>query len=389
MGSLVESGTSAVQDESRPSSSRLVLVDFARAVAVLFMIQGHTLDVLLAPNYRQGALFESWLFLRGLTAPMFFTLSGISFALSGIRRWDAYSRPSPAFFRRLGRFAFFICLGYLMHLPVKSFHDFRYLDAAGWQGWLQVDVLQCIGFTLIFLQLSLLFAPSPEIFAGLAAASSACVVLISPVVWDANAAGHVPPAIASYLNARTGSLFPLFPWSGYVFFGAALGYLFAQRWSGSSHSAGRPLAIVGIPLIFAGLCFAGFPVTLYRNIEFWKVSPNLFLIRVGSVCCLLALLAYLTRRIAIPQRAARSLAQESLTVYFVHVCLLYGSIWNVGLRQTIGANLAPLPTLGWACVLLVSMTLLGLSWNWHKKAAPMANRLVRTAIVVAIAYGLS
>ena len=109
----------------------------------------------------------------------------------------------------------------------------------------------------------------------------------------------------------------------------------------------------------------------------------------GSVCCLLALLAYLTRRIAIPQRAARSLAQESLTVYFVHVCLLYGSIWNVGLRQTIGANLAPLPTLGWACVLLVSMTLLGLSWNWHKKAAPMANRLVRTAIVVAIAYGLS
>src|ERR1700722_17946333 len=130
------------QDRSKHFSGgstqrRLVVVDFARVLAILFMVQGHTLDVLLAPVYRQGAVFQSWLYLRGLTAPMFFTLSGISFALSSMRHWERYSHFSPTLLRRLRRFAFFILLGYTMHLPVKSFHDFRYLDPAGWQGWLQ------------------------------------------------------------------------------------------------------------------------------------------------------------------------------------------------------------------------------------------------------------
>src|ERR1700722_15778783 len=128
---------SNLQTPAEPGQSRLIVVDFARVLAILLMIQGHGLDVLLAPVYRQGAVFQSWLYLRGLTAPMFFTLSGISFALSSMRHWDRYSHFSPTLLRRLRRFAFFILLGYTMHLPVKSFHDFRYLDPAGWQGWLQ------------------------------------------------------------------------------------------------------------------------------------------------------------------------------------------------------------------------------------------------------------
>src|SRR5262249_16052742 len=141
---------------SAHGSGRLILVDFARALAILFMIQGHALDVLLAPIYRQGALFSGWLFLRGLTAPTFFTLAGISFTVAGLPRWDVYTRRTPALARRVGRFLFFIALGYALHWPAKSFHDFRYVNLAGWQAWLQVDVLQCVGLTLILLQTLLL-----------------------------------------------------------------------------------------------------------------------------------------------------------------------------------------------------------------------------------------
>ncbi len=41
-----------------------------------------------------------------------------------------------------------------------------------------------------------------------------------------------------------------------------------------------------------------------------------------------------------------SLAQESLIIYFVHICILYGSTWNPGIRRWIGPTLAPLSALG-------------------------------------------
>src|SRR5262249_35843336 len=140
-------------DFSRPSSPRIAFIDVARVAAILFMIQGHTLDVLLAPAHREGPIFVSWLFLRGLTAPLFFVLSGASFTISTLRYWDNSSRASFKTLRRIARFAFFVLLGYAMHLPANTIGDFQYVTASGWQNWFQVDVLQCIGLSLIALQL--------------------------------------------------------------------------------------------------------------------------------------------------------------------------------------------------------------------------------------------
>ena len=370
---------------------RLILVDFARALAIVFMIQGHALDVLLAPAYRQGAVFNYWLFLRGLTAPMFFTLSGVSFMVSSLRRWDSYSRPTPALFRRLGRFAAFCwatrCIG-----PQKTLHDFRYMDLTAWQGWLQVDVLQCIGVTLILLQIAILAAGTPARFAKVAAAVSAAIVLATPAIWAFQGLRHLPLSLASYFDSRTGSLFPMFPWAGYVFLGAAIGYLYIQWQSKARFHAFWPLAGGGLVLASLGAYFHSIwykaPLQVYAAAEFWRVSPNLFLIRVGSVCGLLAVLAALLHLIRIPQRATRSLASESLSIYFIHNCWLYGSIWNQGLRQKIGPNLAPLPTLLWIATIVVCMILLAWTWNWFKRNNPTNIHLLRAALFVAVAYSL-
>ena len=377
---------------SECQQGRLVLVDFARALAIIFMIQGHALDVLLAPAYRQGAVFNAWLFLRGLTAPMFFTLSGVSFTVSSLRRWDSYSRFSPALFRRLGRFAFFILLGYALHWPAKSFHDFRYMDLAAWQGWLQVDVLQCIGLTLILLQIAVLAARTPARFARVAGAVSAVIVLSTPLIWAFQGIHRLPLSLASYFDSRTGSLFPLFPWAGYVFFGAAAGYLYIQWHSKVRPSVFWPMAGGGLILALSGTYFHSMwykaPLHVYATAEFWRISPNLFLIRAGCVCGLLALLAVVIHKIRIPHHATRSFAQESLSVYFVHNCCLYGSIWNQGLRQRIGASLALLPTLLWIAGIVASMALLAWTWNWLKRNAPTHSHLFRAALFVAVAYSL-
>jgi uncharacterized membrane protein len=366
---------------ANPASSRLVIVDVARVLAILFMIQGHALDVLLAPTYRQGAVFGVWLFLRGLTAPVFFTLSGVSFTLSTIRNWEHYSRPSKKLLRRLARFSFFVLLGYAMHLPAASLHDFQYVDTAGWQGWFQVDVLQCIGFTLISLQILVLLAAAPRRLPYWAGGLGAGIILATPLTWTSEWMHHSPLVLASYLNGLSGSIFPLFPWAGFVYCGAALGYAL-RKWSDQKSSAAVPLLATGLALGLSGLLLIKPLHAVYTALDFWTTSPSFFLIRLGCVCLLLALFSWVTARWNLPHHACRSLAQESLLIYFVHICILYGSIWNVGLRQLVGSTLAPLPTLGWIIALTATMVILGWGWNWLKRTEPRPSYLLRFAVLL-------
>jgi uncharacterized membrane protein len=104
------SGTQMTSSSLQPK--RLLAVDLARVVAILFMIQGHALDVLLDPAYREGFLWDKWLYLRGLTAPTFFMLSGFSFMIASSRHWESHIELSRPFFKRIRRFFFFVLLGY-------------------------------------------------------------------------------------------------------------------------------------------------------------------------------------------------------------------------------------------------------------------------------------
>ncbi|HEV8491873.1 MAG TPA: hypothetical protein VGR76_06370, partial [Candidatus Angelobacter sp.] len=95
---------------------------------------------------------------------------------------------------------------------------------------------------------------------------------------------------------------------------------------------------------------------------------------------------YVTTRFRVPERACRALAQESLVVYFVHLSIVYGSIWNLGLRQTVGATLSPLPTIGVVCVLLLSMVLMAWAWNWCKRTGPATRYALRLAVLLLAVY---
>ena len=60
------------------SVQRLYYIDAIRAWAILMMLQGHFIDGLLDPAFRdkENELFSWWLYFRGITAPVFFTVSG-------------------------------------------------------------------------------------------------------------------------------------------------------------------------------------------------------------------------------------------------------------------------------------------------------------------------
>lgn len=56
--------------------TRLFFLDAVRAFAILMMLQGHFIDSLLNPIYRDtsNTVYNVWAYFRGITAPTFLQL---------------------------------------------------------------------------------------------------------------------------------------------------------------------------------------------------------------------------------------------------------------------------------------------------------------------------
>ena len=336
---------------------RLAFIDLSRAVATLMMIQGHTLDVLLLPVYRTTAGFHVWSFARGLTSCLFLFLSGFVFAVATRRRWTQNATGLRASSQRIRRFVLFVGLGYLLHAPAGNVFRLWSLGSEAWRGFGAVDILQCIGVSLCGLQALVVVTRTPRRFGVAAIVTCIAVVLLTPLVWNAEAVERLPTAMFSYFSPRRGSLFPLFPWAGYMLLGAALGARY-QAGSGAIVFANRLLIPSAVVLIVTSVVCSALPFQPVGLTDFWSNSPNLFFLRAGLVLLVVALIAHVTRFVSAGDRVVRSLAQETLLVYVVHVCLVYGSPWNPGLRQMYGPTLGLAPALGGVAALWIAMALM-------------------------------
>ena len=363
------------------SPPRLVAVDMVRVFAMALMVQGHTLDVLLTPDCKYYPWYNFWLFCRGFTAPMFMTLSGFAFALATLRRWENHLQLGPAVARRLRRFAFFVLLGYSMRLPVNSFlRDLRRVSPDGWQWFLQFDVLQTIGLTLIALQLLVLGLRTPRRFATVTGLLALIVAFTAPPVWKSPLVNALPLAVKSALIGTTGSLFPLFPWSAYIFLGAALGTVYVTVCQ-STPSLLRKAIPVGLLLLAAGIGLEGVSLQIYGQTNFWPTTPHLFIARVGFVTTVLGFATFVERLLPVSPRTIQSLAEESLLVYYVHVVLLYGSSWNPGIKKFIGGTMTFAHAYLLVILLIAVMLTVAFCWNRAKESYPLRSRVLRAAVV--------
>ncbi len=376
------------QAAAQPSPSRLVSIDLVRVFAMALMVQGHTLDVLLTPSVQSAPWYNFWLFCRGFTAPTFMMLAGFSFALATMKRWEEHLHVGAATWKRLRRFAFFVLLGYSMRIPVHSLRDFRWVSGDGWRAFLEVDVLQTIGLTLIALQLLLLATRSKRAF-GIGSAVLAIVIAFgAPLAWNSGLVNSLPLALRSALIGTAGSPFPLLPWAAYLFVGAALGTAYVTL----AHSTVRFLQYsipVGLLLILSGIRLESVSLHLYGAANFWPSTPHLFLTRVGFVLTLMGVATFAERFLPVSPSTARSLAEESLVVYFVHVSLLYGSIWNPGLKQYMGGTMGFAHAYLYVIALVSMMLTMAFYWNRAKKQHPVPSLAFRTALFAMAAIAVA
>ena len=134
----------------KPTTSRLIFIDIIRAFAICMMLEGHFIDGLLAPEYRDenNLIFSTWLYIRGMTAPVFFTVSGFIFTYLLIREqnpekmgWN-HIRVQKGVRRGIS----LVIIAYLLRANIFNlFSDMTDMNVR------KVDVLHCIGFSLLFL----------------------------------------------------------------------------------------------------------------------------------------------------------------------------------------------------------------------------------------------
>jgi hypothetical protein len=354
---------------------------------VIFMVYGHTIDALLAPEYRFGRWFDVWQFQRGLTSVLFLLMAGFVFSVVTSRRWESHVRPSPALARRLLRFTIFVALGYLIHFPAASLGGLADVTDAQWRAFAAVDVLQLIGVSLLVLQGLVLVARTRERFAGISLLLGLGVVGVTPLVWRSGWVGDAPLVVAAYLWREPGSLFPFFPWAGYVLAGAAIGQVYAGWHAGLERFATRVLLGGGAACLAAWLVVDLAGIAPIAGVSA-SGQPTLFALRAGASLVFLGGLAHLSRVVARVPWTVSAVAQESLLIYVVHLCMVYGSAWNPGLRQIVGGNQSPLMTLVAVATVLVTVIPVAWAWHWLSHWRPLVARRIAAGVAAALLIAL-
>jgi uncharacterized membrane protein len=369
--------TPAGDKPASKGSRRVIFIDLARALAVLFMLYGHALDALLDPRFRTGTWFDVWTFQRGLTSCLFLLLSGFAFSIATARHWTLHIAPSMAILRRAKRFALFVMLGYALHFPVTRVVEFRHVDPERWRLFLAVDVLQLIGVTFFAVQLLVMLTRSRRAFMVATLVLAVVLVGLTPTLWAIDWTRWLPLAMAGYFSERTGSLFPLLPWSAYILVGASLGQIYAH-WGAADlrRYANAALLLPAAILIGAGIALDASHVFGTGG---WSFIPPQFLIRTGSCLVVMGVMAHGSARLSHLPHLFGAVAQETLLIYFVHLLIVYGSIWNVGLVQRFGPTLGPGRMVTVIALLIGSMAGLASFWNWCKHSRP---RLARATVIV-------
>jgi uncharacterized membrane protein len=340
------------------SSHRRAYVDWARGIAVLLMIEAHTVDAWtrLSPAVRRTIPFRDATVLGGFAAPLFLWLAGLAVVLAATRTLERTGSRRAAVEMICRRGLEIFILGFLFRLQ-----GFIITPGSHPVTLFRVDILNIMGPAIVGAGLVWGLARSTTLRVMYYSAIAAAFAMVTPIVRATPAIAAWPLWLQWYMRpAGEFTIFTLFPWAGFVFAGSAVGALIAaarearaERWLHAT------LGASGIALVAAGFYAAGRP-SIYASSSFWTSSPTWFAIRLGIlmmaltaiVGCEAAFAALKGRATRIGDRASRDaavaqgfpgppkraeregggpaidplarLGRSSLFIYWIHVELVYG-----------------------------------------------------------------
>jgi uncharacterized membrane protein len=321
---------------------RLQFIDAIRAYAILMMLQGHFVDTMLAYRFRdlENALYSTWFFMRGMTAPIFFTVTGLVFTFLLLRDGRPI-KENERIRKGIRRGFFLIFMGYLLKVNFPAF-------LIGWfyKSYPALDVLHNIGFALLALIglycLHLISKISlPLLYFG----GGIFIFLINPT-WLAYEWDFLPIVLRNYFDADNGSIFLPVPWLGFTLLGAGIGWhLFHKTylyrtwyWPAILLTTGLTLhffSTKGLLLLNQWTGWANFLQLAYDNVLFW---------RFGHVLIIISLFIFLEKIITFPPLMLK-IGSETLTIYATHYVVLYGTWLGIGIKTFGQFTWQPIPVI--------------------------------------------
>lgn len=333
-------------DENQPIKqvkSRLQFIDMARSIAIILMLEGHFVDTTLDMQFRRPSnihrfadwhyiIFDIWEYIRGFTAPMFLTITGVVFVylLLGNEKETFFQniRVKKGFKRIIELFFW----GYL--LQVYSFHVLQCI-AVGIFIILSVyglfRLLKIIPISSFFFVLGTLFFVSNIFIERLPVA----------IPWPDDAPYFIQNMIRAPKNR---ALFPVVPWLGFTMYGAFLGSVFYHfKQHVLTYKFQLSLFFAGIGLYFYSNELLNF-INRYLLLGSFHdlYSIDWLYLRIGAILIIVSLLILLN--ILAGNRSNNlflKMGQNTLTIFIIHFLILYGSLIGIGINDFFFRNLNP------------------------------------------------
>jgi uncharacterized membrane protein len=300
------------------------------------MIEAHAGDSWSREGSRHSIAWRNAVVLGGFAAPLFLFLAGLAVVLAATRaaaKTGSRARATEAICRR----------GVEIYLLAFLFRLQAYVISPGSPllTIFRVDILNIMGPAIAVAGLVWGIARTTTARVTIVAAIAAAITLVTPFIPSLALIDKLPVYLQWQLR-WTGEFttFSVFPWTGFLFAGAAVGALIASARDESSERVVQlSLAIAGSALVSAGFYTASLP-SIYRESSFWSSSPTWFAIRVGVMLLMLVALAGLEKLgdamdrestfrgfrafvFSFPAVLAR-LGRSSLFIYWIHIELVYG-----------------------------------------------------------------
>ncbi len=328
-------------------SSRLRFIDVGRSVAIIMMLQGHFISRTLV-DYSERAsslgtvdsfgdiVFAVWFHIRGLTAPLFFTITGVVFVyllLGGHNSGPFFKQKRVR--KGIKRAMTIILIGYLLQ---TNFQNIDYYLAGKVNGRLfGFHVLQSIGTGILILLVFYGFFQLSKMkrFSIVLVVGAVSVFIATPFIesyGDTYLPAGLHPIFQNPIHGPN-SFFPLFPWLGFVLSGGAIGAVLREYSSvvrnpsfpfkffmGFGLVAGVLLGVVGILELFAP-----------ENVNVGRIFYSIF--RLSEVVLFITVLMYAERFSKGRDSVFIKMGQNTLVIYVWHVILLYGTIIGIGLTR--------------------------------------------------------
>lgn len=375
------------------SAKRLGFVDQFRGLATIFMIETHVYNALLMTSLETGLVYTCVNFVNGLVAPSFLFVSGFSFTLALNRKGEAYRRFSPQLFRHLRRLLFIWAVGYALHLPFFSLRKSLYsISPDGVLALTAVDILQCIAATLFLLHIIRVVVKDDRKFNLVLYFLFLFFVIAAPFVGSADFTHSLPLFFAQYFNRMHGSLFPIFPWSGFLIGGTMASEYLMKRADTDSpgkvkKSALTNLLLAGISLSVAGFILMPVEESILIEPHFAQYSPSWFFVRFGILLGILYGVTVYEGTRSSGETVVKLFGRESFFIYVLHLIIIYGSSANFpSLVNLIGPHLNYAGYFGAFVALSVVMYLSGRFWHNLKRSDYLASRRVQYLLVGIVLY---